>query len=145
MLNKNSKKLFELPKFEEDFFSNKNKFKLKVEKSYVIKDKLFDLLKAYTNIYRRNQNYTLKFSSIKLFSIKDGQKVLNEKISSFDDWFSLDSLMPDKLKNDLLSRSFISSTFGAGLQMAKKNQNSEKTLVIKQSMPFKDIYYKKYE
>ena len=145
MLNKNSKKLFELPKFEEDFFPNKNKFKLKVEKSYVIKDKLFDLLKAYTNIYRRNQNYTLKFSSIKLFSIKDGQKVLNEKISSFDDWFSLDSLMPDKLKNDLLSRSFISSTFGAGLQMAKKNQNSEKTLVIKQSMPFKDIYYKKYE
>jgi len=145
MLNKNSKKLFELPKFEEDFFPNKNKFKLKVEKSYIIKDKLFDLLKAYTNIYRRNQNYTLKFSSIKLFSIKDGQKVLNNKISSFDDWFSLDSLMPDKLKNDLLSRSFISSTFGAGLQMAKKNQNSEKTLVIKQSMPFKDIYYKKYE
>ena len=30
MLNKNSKKLFELPKFEEDFFPNKNKFKLKV-------------------------------------------------------------------------------------------------------------------
>ena len=71
MLNKNSKKLFELPKFEEDFFPNKNKFKLKVEKSYVIKDKLFDLLKAYTNIYRRNQNYTLKFSSIKLFSTRE--------------------------------------------------------------------------
>ena len=46
MLNKNSKKLFELPKFGEDFFPNKNKFKLKVEKSYVIKDKLIRSLKG---------------------------------------------------------------------------------------------------
>ncbi len=145
LLNKNSQKLFELPKFNQDFFSNKNKFKLKIDKSYIIKDKLFDLLKAYTNIYRRNQNYTLKFSSVKLFSIKDGQKVLNDKISSFDDWFSLESLMPEKLKNKLLNKSFVSSTFGAGLQMAKKNQNSKQTLVIKQSVPFNDIYYKKYE
>ncbi len=142
LLNKNSKTLFELPKFEEEFFPNKNKFKLKVEKSYIIKDKLYDLLKAYTNIYRRNQNYTLKFSSIKLFSIKDGQKVLKDKISSYDDWFSLESLMPEKLQNKLLNKSFISSTFGAGLQMAKKSHDSEKTLVIKQAMPFTDIYYK---
>ena len=75
LLNKNSKSLFELPKFEHDFFPNKNKFKLKVDKSYIIKDKLYDLLKAYTNIYRRNQNYTLKFSTAKLFSLKDGQRV----------------------------------------------------------------------
>lgn len=145
LLNKNSKTLFELPKFEEEFFPNKNKFNLKVEKSYIIKDKLYDLLKAYTDIYRRNQNYTLKFSSIKLFSIKDGQKVLKDKISSYDDWFSLESLMPEKLQNKLLNKSFISSTFGAGLQMAKKSHDSEKTLVIKQAMPFTDIYYKKYE
>ena len=53
--------------------------------------------------------------------------------------------MPEKLKNDLVrEESFKSSTFGAGLEMAKKNQNSEKTLVLKQSMPFRlDIYYKK--
>jgi len=145
LLNKNSKSLFELPKFEHDFFPNKNKFKLKVDKSYIIKDKLYDLLKAYTNIYRRNQNYTLKFSTAKLFSLKDGQRVLKDKISSFDDWFSLESLMSENLQNKLLNKSFISSTFGAGLQMAKKNQNTEKTLVIKQAMPFTDIYYKKYE
>ena len=145
LLNKNSKSLFELPKFEHDFFPNKNKFKLKVDKSYIIKDKLYDLLKAYTNIYRRNQNYTLKFSTAKLFSLKDGQRVLKDKISSFDDWFSLESLMSENLQNKLLNKSFISSTFGAGLQMAKKNQTTEKTLVIKQAMPFTDIYYKKYE
>ena len=145
LLNKNSKSLFELPKFEHDFFPNKNKFKLKVDKSYIIKDKLYDLLKAYTNIYRRNQNYTLKFSTAKLFSLKDGQRVLKDKISSFDDWFSLESLMSENLQNKLLNKSFISSTFGAGLQMAKKNQNTEKTLVIKQAMPFTDIYYEKYE
>ncbi len=145
LLNKNSMSLFELPKFEQDFFPNKNKFKLKVDKSYIIRDKLYDLLKAYTNIYRRNQNYTLKFSTTKLFSLKDGQSVLKNKISSFDDWFSLESLMPENIQNKLLNRSFISSTFGAGLQMAKKNQNTEKTLVIKQAVPFSDIYYKKYE
>ncbi|MDB9777062.1 hypothetical protein OAB63_04805, partial [Alphaproteobacteria bacterium] len=145
LLNKNSMSLFELPKFEHDFFPNKNKFKLKVDKSYIIRDKLYDLLKAYTNIYRRNQNYTLKFSTTKLFSLKDGQRVLKNKISSFDDWFSLESLMPENIQNKLLNRSFISSTFGAGLQMAKKNQNTEKTLVIKQAVPFSDIYYKKYE
>ncbi len=144
-LKKNSELLFNLPQFKLDFFPNNNKYKLKIEKSYLIKDKLYDLLKAYTNIYRRNQNYTLKFSSTKLFSLKDGSKILNNKISNFDDWFSLGSLMPSNIKDKLLTKSFISSTFGAGLQLAKRNINSQKTLIIKQSMPFTDIYYKKYE
>ena len=145
IIKKNSEDLFDLPQFNQEFFSNKHKYKLKIEKSYIIKDKLYDLLKAYTNVYRRNQNYTLKFSSIKLFSIKDGNKVLNDKISNFDDWFSLESLMPGNIKNKLLNKSFISSTFGAGLQLAKKDDSNQKILVIKQAKPFTDLYYKKYE
>ena len=93
--------LFELPQYKQQFFSSTYKHKLKVEKNFIIKDKLIDLLKAYADIHRRNQQYTLKFSSSKLFTIKDGQNVINKKIASNSDWFSLKSLLPDNLHQKL--------------------------------------------
>ena len=145
LVNKNSIKLFELPKFKQEFFPNTQKHKLKIEKNFVIKDKLIDLLKAYANIHKRNQQYTLKFSSTKLFTIKDGQNVISKEILSNQDWFTLKSLLPDNLKSDILNKSFFSSTFNASLHMAKEDKNEEKKIVIKQSFPFSDIYLKKDE
>ena len=145
LVNKNSIKLFELPKFKQEFFPNTQKHKLKIEKNFVIKDKLIDLLKAYANIHKRNQQYTLKFSSTKLFTIKDGQNVISKEILSNQDWFTLKSLLPDNLKSDILNKSFFSSTFNASLHMAKEDKNEEKKIVIKQSLPFSDIYLKKDE
>ena len=145
LVNKNSIKLFELPKFKQEFFPSTQKYKLKIEKNFVIKDKLIDLLKAYANIHKRNQQYTLKFSSTKLFTIKDGQNVISKEILSNQDWFTLKSLLPDNLKSDILNKSFFSSTFNASLHMAKEDKNEEKKIVIKQSLPFSDIYLKKDE
>ena len=104
-----------------------------------------DSLKAYANIHKRNQQYTLKFSSSKLFTIKDGQNVISKEILSNQDWFTLRSLIPDNLKSDILNKSFFSSTFNASLHMAKEDKNEEKKIVIKQSLPFSDIYLKKDE
>ena len=109
---------------------------LKIEKNFVIKDKLIDLLKTYANIHKRNQQYTLKFSSTKLFTIRDGQNVISKEILSNQDWFTLKSLLPDNLKSDILNKSFFSSTFNASLHMAKEDKNEEKKIVIKQSLPF---------
>ena len=145
LVNKNSIKLFELPKFKQEFFPNTQKHKLKIEKNFVVKDKLIDLLKTYANIHKRNQQYTLKFSSTKLFTIKDGQNVISKEILSNQDWFTLKSLLPDNLKSDILNKSFFSSTFNASLHMAKEDKNEEKKIVIKQSLPFSDIYLKKDE
>jgi chromatin segregation and condensation protein Rec8/ScpA/Scc1 (kleisin family) len=44
-----------------------------------------------------------------------------------------------------LNKSFFSSTFNASLHMAKEDKNEEKKIVIKQSLPFSDIYLKKDE
>ena len=62
MVHKNTKLLFELPQFKQQFFTCDYKNKLKVENNFIIKDKLIDLLKAYAQIHKRNQQYTLKFS-----------------------------------------------------------------------------------
>ena len=145
LVNKNSKLLFELPQYKQQFFSSTYKHKLKVEKNFIIKDKLIDLLKAYADIHRRNQQYTLKFSSSKLFTIKDGQNVINKKIASNYDWFSLKSLLPDNLQSEIMNKSFYSSTFNASLHMAKKDKEEDKQIDIKQSKPFSDIYLKKHE
>ena len=145
LVNKNSKLLFELPQYKQQFFSSTHKHKLKIEKNFIIKDKLIDLLKAYADIHRRNQQYTLKFASSKLFTIKDGQNVINNKIASNPDWFSLKSLLPDNLKSEIMNKSFYSSTFNASLHMAKKDKEDEKQIDIRQSKPFSDIYLKKHE
>ena len=145
LVHKNSKLLFELPQYNQQFFSSTYKHKLKVEKNFIIKDKLIDLLKAYADIHRRNQQYTLKFSSSKLFSIKDGQNVISNKIASNSDWFSLKSLLPDNLQSEIMSKSFYSSTFNASLHMAKKDKEEVKQIDIRQSKPFSDIYLKKHE
>ena len=101
---------------------------------------MIDLLKAYADIHRRNQQYTLKFSSSKLFTIKDGQNIISNKIASNSDWFSLKSLLPDNLQSEIMSKSFYSSTFNASLHMAKKDKEEVKQIDIKQSKPFSDIY-----
>ena len=145
MVHKNTKLLFELPQFKQEFFTCDYKNKLKVENNFIIKDKLIDLLKAYAQIHKRNQQYTLKFSSSKLFTIKDGQNVISKEILSNSDWFSLKSLIPDNLKSEIMSKSFYSSTFNASLHMAKKEKDEEKKIDINQSEPFSDIYIKKHE
>jgi chromatin segregation and condensation protein Rec8/ScpA/Scc1 (kleisin family) len=145
LVHKNSKLLFGLPQYKQQFFSSTYKHKLKIEKNFIIKDKLIDLLKAYADIHRRNQQYTLKFSSSKLFTIKDGQNIINNKIASNHDWFSLKSLIPENLQSDILNKSFYSSTFNASLHMAKKDKDKIKKIDIRQSKPFSDIYLKKHE
>ena len=145
LVYKNSKLLFELPQYKQQFFSSTYKHKLKVEKNFIIKDKLIDLLKAYADIHRRNQQYTLKFSSSKLFTIKDGQNAISNIIASNSDWFSLKSLLPDNLQSEIMNKSFYSSTFNASLHMAKKDKEEVKQIDIRQSKPFSDIYLKKHE
>ena len=145
LINKNSKKLFELPQFKQEFFANTNKNKLKIEKNFLIKDKLIDLLKAYANIYKRNQQYTLKFTSSKLFTIKDGQNIISKRILNTTDWFTLKSLLPNDLQSEIMNKSFYSSTFNASLHMAKKDKEEAKQIDIRQSKPFSDIYLKKHE
>ena len=145
LVNQNSKKLFDLPQFKQEFFANTYKNKLKIEKNFIIKDKLIDLLKAYASIYKRNQQYTLKFTSSKLFTIKDGQNIISKRILNNPDWFTLKSLLPNDLQSEIMNKSFFSSTFNASLHMAKKDKDKEKKIDIKQSQPFSDIYLKKHE
>ena len=145
MVHKNSESLFKLPQFKQQFFPNTYKNKLKIEKNFIIKDKLIDLLKAYASIHKRNQQYTLKFSSSKLFTIKDGQNIISKEILSNPNWFSLKSLLPDNLQSDIMNKSFYSSTFNASLHMAKKEKEQNKKIVISQNQPFSDIFIKKHE
>ena len=145
MVHKNSESLFKLPQFKQQFFPNTYKNKLKIEKNFIIKDKLIDLLKAYASIHKRNQQYTLKFSSSKLFTIKDGQNIISKEILSNPNWFSLKSLLPDNLQSDIMNKSFYSSTFNASLHMAKKEKEQNKKIVISQNQPFSDIFLKKHE
>ena len=145
MSHKNSESLFKLPQFNQQFFQNTYKNKFKIEKNFIIKDKLIDLLKAYASIHKRNQQYTLKFSSSKLFTIKDGQNIISKEILSNSNWFSLKSLLPDNLQSDIMNKSFYSSTFNASLHMAKKEKEQNKKIVISQNQPFSDIFLKKHE
>ena len=95
--------------------------------------------------HKRNQQYTLKFSSSKLFTIKDGQNIISKEILSNPDWFSLKSLIPSNLQSEIMNKSFYSSTFNASLHMAKKDKDKKKKIVISQSQPFSDIFLKKHE
>ena len=88
MVHKNTKLLFELPQFKQQFTCD-YKNKLKVENNFIIKDKLIDLLKAYAQIHKRNQQYTLKFSPLNYLLLKMVKMLFQKKYFQIQTGFLL--------------------------------------------------------
>lgn len=102
---------------------------------------LYDLLKAYGDINRRKEYRNYELPTFNIMSMEDAAMRLTKMLGNLPRsgphsvWTTLQSFIPEGIKDPLLIRSTVASTFTAGLEMAKQGK-----LEIRQEGAFKTIY-----
>ncbi|GJL85098.1 MAG: segregation/condensation protein A [Micavibrio sp.] len=102
---------------------------------------LYDMLKSYGDIHRRKDDSSYDLPEYNLMSTEDALHRLTRMLGSLPKkgiqsvWTTLESFMPDGIKDKLFGRSAIASTLTAGLELAKQGK-----LEIKQDGLFRPIY-----
>ena len=102
---------------------------------------LYDLLKAYGDINRRKEYNTYELPIFNIMSMEEAADRLAKMLGNLPRtgphsvWTTLQSFIPENIKDPLMLRSSVASTFTAGLEMAKQGK-----LEIRQDGAFKTIY-----
>ncbi len=103
--------------------------------------KLYDLLRAYGDIKRREAGSSYDVPEFQLMSTDNAMSRLTRMLGQLPRtgvksvWATLESFMPEGIKNKLYGRSALASTFTAGLELAKQGK-----LEIRQDGLFRPIY-----
>lgn len=96
---------------------------------------LYDVLRAYARQYSRQEGSTLRIAPTELYSIEDAITRLRDVIGSIPDWTVLSRFLPTGLRDVLLFRSAVASTFVATLELARSGR-----LELRQGEPFSPVY-----
>ncbi|HPF78199.1 MAG TPA: segregation/condensation protein A, partial [Alphaproteobacteria bacterium] len=102
---------------------------------------LYDLLKAYGDINRRKEYNTYELPIFNIMTMEEAANRMAKMLGNLPRsgphsvWTTLQSFIPEGIKDPLLLRSSVASTFTAGLEMAKQGK-----LEIRQDGPFRTIY-----
>ncbi len=102
---------------------------------------LFDLIKSYGNIQRRNDDTGYDLPEFRLMSTENAMGRLTKMLGALPRqgvrsvWATLQSFVPDNLQDSLYARSALASTFTAGLELAKQGK-----LEFRQDGLFRPIY-----
>lgn len=103
--------------------------------------KLYDLLKAYGAIQKRQQDSHYDLPEFHLMSMDDALSRLTRMLGQLPRkgihsvWTTLESFVPENISSRLYGRSALASTLTAGLELAKQGK-----LEIKQDGLFRPIY-----
>ncbi|OIQ90155.1 segregation and condensation protein A [mine drainage metagenome] len=97
---------------------------------------LYDLLKAYADIQRRQKATTLRIEAPDLYSVDDAIRRLEQMLGAMPKWSTLMSFLPPGL-NGLLRRSAVSAHFVAILELTRQGR-----LALRQDGTFGDIWLK---
>jgi len=83
---------------------------------------LYDLLRAYADIKRREAASVLEIEAPDLYSVDDAIRRLEEMLGALPDWASLESFLPPRISNPLRRRSAVSAHFVALLELTKQGR-----------------------
>ncbi len=103
--------------------------------------KLYDLLKAYGDIKKREEGSHYDLPDFHLMSTDNAMSRLTRMLGKLPRkgigsvWTTLESFMPEGIKDRLFGRSALASTLTAGLELAKQGK-----LEIKQDGLFRPVY-----
>lgn len=133
--------LFARPQMGQHFF--KRGYSLEPQKAEPIPGEityevgLYDLLKAYGDMFGRKQGQHLVIEATDYFSMEEAVERLKSWVGKLPDWQELLNFLPENMKNKALVRSAVASTFAACLELAKQHSIS-----LRQLQPFGPIYIK---
>ncbi len=128
-------KLFERPMLGQAFFRRGETEPLKFENRAAFDVTLYDILRAYARQHARQEGSTLHIAPTDLYSIEDALVRLRALVGDLPDWTVLSGFLPTGLKDSLLVRSALASTFVATLELARNGR-----IEIQQSEPYAPVY-----
>lgn len=100
---------------------------------------LYDLLKSYGDIKKRQQNAVYKLNPVKLFSLEEAIERMENMLGKVPkEWVSLFMFLPQGTKEKIVRRSAVASTFGGALEMAKRG-----LIEIQQDKNYAPIYIRR--
>ncbi|MEM7650566.1 MAG: ScpA family protein [Pseudomonadota bacterium] len=134
-------KLMEQPQLGQQVFARGRPEGVKVHVSTRWDVKFYELLKAYGDIKKRAEGSHYDLPDFNLMSTENAMSRLTRMLGGLPKkglhsvWTTLESFMPEGIKDKLFGRSAMASTFTAGLELAKQGK-----LEIKQDGLFRPIY-----
>ena len=132
--------LMERPKLGQEFFARGAPEPFVTRKISAFDVSLFDLLSAYVDSKHRNDAAILIIAPPNLFSMEDALVRLRKLLGTVPDWTTLTNFLPNGIKDDLVYRSAIASTFAASLELARQGK-----LSLRQSSAFGPIFVRDKE
>jgi segregation and condensation protein A len=136
-----AKALFNRPQLGDGIYARGMPEGLKVQTDIIWDFSLYDLLKAYGDIRRRQDGGSYEMPTFAIMSLGDALERMGKMLGGlprngpYSMWVSLVSLLPERIKDKLFARSSVASLFTAGLEMAKQGK-----VELKQDGPFRPIY-----
>ena len=136
-----AEKLMQLPQLGQDVFARGQPEGVQTRVTTKWDVKLFDLLKAYGDIKRREEGGNYDLPEFHLMSTDNAMSRLTRMLGKLPRkgvnsvWTTLESFMPEGIKDRLYGRSALASTLTAGLELAKQGK-----LEIKQDGLFRPVY-----
>ncbi len=134
-------RLINRPQLGVNIFARGEPEGLKVAYNATYKDKLYDLLKAYGDIRRRAEAAHYDLPVFNVMTMEEAMERMGRMLGNLPKsgphsvWTTLQSFMPENIKDALLRRSSLASTFTAGLELAKQGK-----VEIRQDGLFRPIY-----
>ncbi len=136
-----AKKLMDLPQLGQQIFPRGMPEGLQTITDTSWDVSLFDMLKAYGDIHRRKNESHYDLPAFNLMSTEAALSRLTRMLGSLPKkglqtvWATLESFIPDGIKDKLYGRSALASTLTAGLELVKQGK-----LEIRQDGLFRPIY-----
>ncbi|MBL4721398.1 MAG: segregation/condensation protein A [Alphaproteobacteria bacterium] len=127
--------LMEMPRLGQAFFPRGEPEPFTIKRTSAFNATLYDLLSAYADSKHRADASVLQIAPPNLFSMEDALVRLRIILGDVPDWTILTEFLPEGIKNPLVFRSAIASTFAASLELAKQGK-----LTLRQSTTFGPIF-----
>jgi len=127
--------LMDRPRLGRDFFPRGAPEPVGVVSRPKFEVTLYDVLKAYARQYSRKEGSTLHIAPTELYSIEDAIARLRNAIGSVPDWTTLSRFLPSGIRDTLLYRSAVASTFVAMLELVRSGR-----IELRQEAPFTSVY-----
>ncbi|MFT6580657.1 MAG: segregation and condensation protein A [Alphaproteobacteria bacterium] len=127
--------LMETPRLGQAFFARGEPEPFSIKRKNSFSASLFDLLSAYADSKHRADASVLEIAPPSLYSMEDALVRLRKIVGDVPDWTILTNFLPENIKNPLVFRSAVASTFAASLELAKQGK-----LTLRQSTTFGPIF-----
>ena len=115
--------LMSRPRLGMGFFKRGEPERFKTSVTTIYELSLFELLKAYGEQKRRKEGAgPMEIASFEVYTVEDALIRLRKLLGPIPAWQNLWNFLPEGLKDGLIIRSAVASTFAASLELAKEGR-----------------------